>query len=337
MLGSAAASTDTVAGSAGRSRSYTATVRLELHCHSTCSDGSLSPEELAHAAGSYGVELFCLTDHDTMAGCGRTAAALPGTRVLRGLELSCKAERRTVHLLMWGVAKGPGREALEGRLRELRSQRRQRIVAICARLAELGVPLSAAAILADVDASGRTPGRPDVARALVAAGVCSSPREAFDRFLKDGGRADVPIAGLSLSEGLALGRAAGARMALAHPHTVGHFAVVRELVARHRGEGLEDIEAFYGDASPVRAEPWLRLAAALDLVPTGGSDFHGPRPGESARVGVELPAGVGARLREWLADCPALAGDDGDDDYSSSATGRPASSTVVTGRPAAVT
>jgi 3',5'-nucleoside bisphosphate phosphatase len=277
-------------------------VRLELHCHSTCSDGSQSPEQLAQALAEFDAELVCLTDHDTMAGCERVAAALVGraTRVLRGLELSCKHGKQTIHLLIWGVAEGAGRTVLEQRLAEQRERRRERIVEICDRLASLDVRLDPEPILAD--ASGRTPGRPDVAKALVAAGVCSSMRDAFDRYLRDDGPANVEIASISLTEGLRLGREAGARMSLAHPHTLRHYAVVRELFVEFREQGLEGIEAFYGVTSMTRAEPWLRLARELDLVPTGGSDFHGEALAEVKRPGIELPIAYSPRLREWLGD-----------------------------------
>jgi predicted metal-dependent phosphoesterase TrpH len=283
---------------------YSAAVRLELHCHSTCSDGSLAPEQIAARAGEFGVELFCLTDHDTMAGCERTAATLPGVRVLRGLELSCKHEGRTVHLLVWGVGEGPARTRLEQQLTEQHRLRRERITAICDRLSGLGIRLDPEPILAN--AAGRIPGRPDVAKALVDARVCSSPRDAFDRFLADEGPANVPVPGISLAEGLALARATGARMGLAHPHTLKHFALVKALFAEFREAGLEGIEAYYGTVSPAYAEGWLRLAAEQDLVVTAGSDFHGEQ-GDRKQPGIELPARHVARLREWLADAPAIA------------------------------
>ncbi|KIG13687.1 putative metal-dependent phosphoesterases (PHP family) [Enhygromyxa salina] len=284
-------------------------MRLELHCHSTCSDGSLDPEQLAQALSEFGVELACLTDHDTMAGCDRLATELANTstgapaKVLRGLELSSKHAGRTIHLLIWGVADGPGREQLERRLAIQLQRRRERIVAICGRFAALGIELDAEAILAG--ASG-TPGRPDVARALVNAGVCKTMRAAFEKYLRDNGPADVPIASLELGEALALGRAAGARMSLAHPHTLRHYAVVRELFVEFRDQGLEGIEAFYGQASPARAEPWLRLARELDLVPTAGSDFHGDALADVTRPGIEIPLAYAVRLREWLADAPEI-------------------------------
>jgi 3',5'-nucleoside bisphosphate phosphatase len=276
-------------------------VRVELHCHSTHSDGSHAATEVARMAARAGVELFCLTDHDTWAGYEETRGVLEGdgVTVLRGMELSCREFNRTVHVLLYGICDGPGREALERRLERVHDDRRSRIARICARLHELGVHIDTDAVLAG--AEGRIPGRPDVARALVMAGVCNSPRDAFNRFLRDGGPADVPIERLSVAEGVALGRAAGARMSLAHPHTLGGFHLVRALFVRLKAQGLEGIEAYYGKYAAAETIAWLRLANELELVATGGSDFHGDMSPGVSRPVIELPPARAAALREWLA------------------------------------
>lgn len=284
-------------------------MRLELHCHSTLSDGTLAPEQLAQGLLEHGPQIACLTDHDTMAGCERLALALATDprgreiRVLRGLELSCRHGRHTIHLLVWGVGDGEGRVELERCLAEQGGRRRERIVAICERLATLGVRLDPEPIL--LAATGRMPGRPDVANALVSAGICSSTRAAFDRYLRDDGPANIAIESLTLADALALGRGAGARMGLAHPHTLRSHALVRELFGEFRPLGLEGIEAFYGQQSPARAQPWLRLARELDLIVTAGSDFHDPL-GEVRRPGTVLPLAHVPRLRDWLADAPTI-------------------------------
>lgn len=275
-------------------------VRLDLHCHSTHSDGSFPAREVASKAASFGVELFCLTDHDTCAGYEATRDALEGqgVRVLRGLELSCKEYDRTVHLLMYGLQEGPGLDALTERLDEIAVTRRERIRKICDRLAKLGVHLDAEEIL--IGSHGRTPGRPDVARALVGAGVCSSLREAFTRFLRDDGPAYVAVDRLSVADGLAFGRAAGARMSLAHPHTFRQFALVRDLFKRRRDDGLEGLEARYGKYGAAEAEGWLRLAREFDLVVTGGSDFHGDMTPDISRPGIVMNDDEAERLTTWL-------------------------------------
>lgn len=274
-------------------------MRVDLHCHSTHSDGSVPASELAARALAGGVRVFALTDHDTLAGYAATRAALPDdVAVLRSVELSCKSDGKTIHLLMYGVEDGPGMVALEQRLAEVQGDRRARLVAIVERLAKLGISLDAEAILRE--ASGRTPGRPDVARALVAARAVRSAREAFDRYLHDNGPADVAFARVTLAEGLALGRAAGARMSLAHPHTLRSPALVGEVIKRHRGGGLEGLEAYYGRYAHAERETWLRLAEAHGLVVTGGSDFHGESMPEVTRPVIDLPEPHAARLCAWL-------------------------------------
>ncbi len=277
---------------------YTSRVRLDLHCHSTRSDGSLEPGEVARLAGEFGVELFCLTDHDTMAGYATTRERLAEAVVLRGLELSCKHFGRTVHLLVLGVAEDEAGEALQRRLDRVNADRGKRLRGIVDRLAKLGIALDADQVLDGT--KGGTPGRPHVARAMVKACAVKTVREAFDRYLHDGGPADVEIDRISLEEGLALGRAAGAKMSLAHPHTLRDFGVVEEMFRMFRGEGLEGIEAWYGGYGPSKREPWLRLATQQALIVTAGSDFHGDIVPEVSRPGIELPEPHATRLREWL-------------------------------------
>lgn len=251
-------------------------------------------------AAKAGVELFCLTDHDTCAGYEETQDVLAPHQieVMRGMELSCREFGRTVHVLVYNILDGPGLETLQRRVARIRDHRCTRIEKICERLHALGIALDADEILAATE--GKTPGRPDVARALVAAGVCTSPQEAFTRFLHDGGAADVPIERLSVAEGLALGREAGARMSLAHPHTLGSPHLVRELFVRLRDDGLEGIEAYYGKYAPAETIAWLRMAHELDLVATGGSDFHGDMSPAVTRPGIEVPRARGRSLRTWL-------------------------------------
>jgi hypothetical protein len=282
-------------------------MRLELHCHSTCSDGSLPPAEVASAAADRGAAIFCLTDHDTLDGYAATEAALAerDCLALRGLELTCKEAGRTIHLLIYGVGDGPGLGALRERLREVRAVRERRLLAIVDRLAGLGIQLDGAAILARTH--DHTPGRPDVARALKEAGVVRSSREAFDRFLHDGGPADVQIERLSLGDGLELGRACGAKMSLAHPHTLRSFPVVADLGRRFKGAGLGGIEAFYGRYGAAEREHWCRLADDLGLVATGGSDFHGEAVPSVTRPTIELPSDRAAPLCAWLEVEPARA------------------------------
>lgn len=270
-------------------------VRIELHCHSTCSDGSESPEAVAERARQRGVELFCLTDHDSFDGYEATRAACP--QVLRGLELSCHEEGRTVHLLVYDTTRDDERWATFGaQLVGAQQARRERLRAMGERLAELGVPVDVEPILAG--AGTRTVGRPDLANALVAGGHVSSFGEAFMRYLGDGAPAYLPMERLTLAEGLDLGRAAGARMALAHPHTLGEYAAV--LCQRYRRAGLDGLECFYGPYTQRQRKRWLLLAERYGLVVTGGSDFHGTAMPQICEPGIDLPERHASRLRAWL-------------------------------------
>ncbi|MGB1275239.1 MAG: PHP domain-containing protein [Nannocystaceae bacterium] len=273
---------------------------VDLHCHSTHSDGSLSAANVAERARDRRVKIFCLTDHDSYAGYEATAkvfAQSPGV-VLRGLEMSCKHSGRTIHLLMYGLKPGPGLDALERRLEQVIAERRVRLRAIIGRLQELGVSLDEEALVASTH--GKTPGRPDIAKALLEAGVVNSIRQAFDRFLRDGGPADVPFKRISLAEGLALGRAAGAKMSLAHPHTLRSHALVEQLFRNFQAEGLEGIEAFYGQYAHLQRRPWLQFAAREGLVATGGSDFHGEALPAVTTLGTAICEEWGRKLCDWL-------------------------------------
>jgi predicted metal-dependent phosphoesterase TrpH len=271
---------------------------IDLHCHSTCSDGTEPAALVAERAARAGVQVFCLTDHDSIAGHPATLGTGSAMRVLRGMELSCGERGRAVHLLVLGIEDGPGLPRLEETIATLQRRRRERIAEICARFLRWDIHLDPAVIIAE--AKGGTPGRPHVAVALMKAGVVRSVREAFDRFLKDGGPADVPSPRLSVEEGAALGKATGARVSLAHPHTVGHPMVVRALCERARAAGLEGMEAYYGPYPLPERTEWAAMAAELGMVITAGSDFHGRNTPEIAGMGVELPEPHSRRLMEWL-------------------------------------
>jgi hypothetical protein len=270
-------------------------VWVDLHCHSTHSDGTEPPEHVAARAARRGVELFCLTDHDSCDGYPATLGTC--ANVVRGLELSCSEGGRTVHVLLYDAARDDARWAeLEIRLQGLRLARHDRMRVIADRLQSLGIRVDPEPIIAS--AAGRTVGRPDLARALVAAGAASSMNDAFDRFLGDGKPANVPFERISVASGLALGTSAGARMSLAHPHTLGHL--VDDLLRRHRGQGLEGLECYYGAYTAKQRRRWLSLAKKLDLVVTGGSDFHGTSMPQIVEPGIQLPELHARRLQRWL-------------------------------------
>jgi predicted metal-dependent phosphoesterase TrpH len=167
---------------------------------------------------------------------------------------------------------------------------------MAARLARRGVAIDVDAILADADR--RSVGRPDLARAMVAAGAATSLKDAFARHLFDGGPVDVPHKSLPLADALAIGRAAGAAMSLAHPHLYDDRSA--HYLRRHKSDGLTGIEAFYGAYDPRARARWIAVADQLGLVCTGGSDWHGPEASNAA-PGVDLPDDRSAALLDWLA------------------------------------
>jgi hypothetical protein len=270
-------------------------MRFELHCHSTCSDGTEPPEQVASRAAERGVEVFALTDHDTCAGW---QVGVANARVLRAVEISCDepTSGRTIHVLAYDRGHA-GWADLEARLGELRAARRNRMRVMAARLAQRGIRIDVEPLIRDAEASGRTLGRPDLARLMVAAGAVGSVRDAFTRHLYDGGPVDVPHHALTLADALALGRAAGAAMSLAHPHLYDQLGAA--LLRRHRAEGLTGVEAFYAVYDPHEKKRWIELADELGLACTGGSDWHGPDDA-SAPIGVDIAGDRGQRLADWL-------------------------------------
>ena len=266
-------------------------VRIELHCHSTWSDGTASVAEVAARACARAPTLMALTDHDSCAGHAELAAAVPGA--IRACELTCVEDRRAVHVLVYDASGDPRWPEFEALLAEQAAARRERLRAIAARLFHQGVVLDVEPILARAD--GRVVGRPDVANALVAQGGVASRDEAFDRWLHDGGPADVPLARLSIADGLAAVRAVGARASLAHPHQ--HADRGAKFLRRYRADGLDGVEAYYGRYDAGERDRWLRLADELGLTATGGSDWHGEAWTE---LGVEVPEARGQRLLAWL-------------------------------------
>jgi predicted metal-dependent phosphoesterase TrpH len=268
-------------------------VRFELHCHSTCSDGSEHADAVAARAAARSVDIFALTDHDTCAGSAVTVA---GARVLKAVEMTCDHEGRTIHVLAYDRG-GAGWTDLERRLADLREARRNRMRMMAAKLAQRGIRIDVEPLIADAERSGRTLGRPDLARLMVEHKAASSLKDAFARHLYDNGPVDVPTRALSLVDALALGRAANAAMALAHPHLYDHLGVT--LLRRHVGDGLRGVEAFYAVYNTPERKRWIDLADDLDLVCTAGSDWHGPEEA-NAQIGVDLPDDRAAALQDWL-------------------------------------
>ncbi|UYQ64242.1 PHP domain-containing protein [Streptomyces peucetius] len=257
-------------------------MRIDLHTHSTASDGTDTPAELVRNAAAAGLDVVALTDHDTTRGHAEAAAAVPaGVTLVTGAELSCRLEGVGVHMLAYLFdAQEP--ELL--RERELvRDDRVPRARAMVGKLQELGVPVEWAQV-ARIAGDGSV-GRPHIAEALVELGVVPSVSDAFTpEWLADGGRAYVEKHELDPFTAVRLVKAAGGVTVLAHPLAAKRGQVVPEAaVAELAACGLDGIEADHMDHDgPARAR--LRgLAAELGLLTTGSSDYHGSR--KTCRLG----------------------------------------------------
>ncbi len=265
---------------------------IELHCHTTYSDGLLSPTKLVQTAAEVGVKVLAITDHDTMDGWaeGWAAGKIYGVEIIPGVELSVVHRDRSLHLL--GFYPDPDR--LRPPLVERLSGRQRRGAAMAAKLADLGYPI----ILPSLG-PGMALSRPHIAQALVDAGYVTSAQEAFQRWLRDDGPAYVHYEKFSIAEGIALLRSAGAVPVWAHPYLFrggSVEAVLMELLE----VGLMGLEVYHPSHSVGERECLERWCFRYDLVRTGGSDYHGPGVGMSLN-GFHLPLEWGDRLKEKAA------------------------------------
>jgi predicted metal-dependent phosphoesterase TrpH len=273
---------------------------IDLHAHSIFSDGTDTPEELVRLAGAAGLEALALTDHDTLEGLPRFLACQGSTSVelVPGIELSCRFLGRVLHVL--GLYVDPFDEDLRVRIEDMRTRRVERNRAMVARLQALGVPLAwdEVARMAPTDSISRT----HFARALVRKGAAGSPQDAFKRWIGDDGPAFVPLRELTPREAARWIQEAGGVAVVAHPGRFsGRNFRWEEAMADLKAQGLQGLEARYPDYGPQEERYFLDLAEALDLVPTGGSDYHGGhKPGQYLGVGtgnLHVPAIVLDRLK----------------------------------------
>jgi hypothetical protein len=256
--------------------------RVDLHTHTTASDGTLAPRELVAKAAQHGVTVLAITDHDSTEGLGEavaTAAALRIT-IVPGLEINCDVEGAEIHVLGYFVDyQTPWFQEF---LREQRAERLARVHRIAERLGELGMPIDPAEVLALVKEG--SPGRPHIAQVMVKRGYVKSVREAFDRYLRAGGPANVARRRLTPSEAVATIRRARGVPVLAHPGLADRDAIIPELVEA----GLLGIEAYYAEHSASQTSGYLELCRRHRLVATGGSDYHGPQSGRSNPPGTPV-------------------------------------------------
>jgi 3',5'-nucleoside bisphosphate phosphatase len=262
-------------------------VRIDLHTHSRASDGTDPPAEVMRRAAGAGLDVVALTDHDTMAGLAEARLALPpGLALLPGMELSCRLDGRSVHMLAYAADPGhAGLAAERAAIAEARVGRARRMVE---RLRELGVGVTWPQV--EALAGGGVVGRPHIALAMVAAGAIARPEDAFTpEWIGAGGRAYVsryapdPVAAIGLI------RAAGGAAVLAHPGAGSRGERLSDqTIAGLAAAGMAGLEVAHPDHDQAERERLGALAASLGLVPTGGSDDHGSLTGY--RIGCETMA-----------------------------------------------
>lgn len=258
---------------------------VDLHTHSTASDGSESPAAVVGLAVRAGLSAVALTDHDTLDGIeeARAEAGRAGIELIPGVEVACEWNRGGLHIVVLFLEPGPG--PLQDRLAEFRAGREVRNRAIAGRLDEIGVDIDYEEVLAQ--AGDGSAGRPHFAALLVAKGYVPDIPTAFREYLGSGGAAYATRPLLPPEEALRLARRSGGVPVVAHPHTLGLNTADEYAAAFRRlaGYGLAGVECWYGEYP---AETRRRLEATVrsfGLLPSGGSDFHGSyKPGQ--RVGV---------------------------------------------------
>jgi len=266
----------------------------DLHVHTTASDGLLSPQEVLCYAASKGLKAVGIADHDTTAGLRALeglSSPISSVEVVPAVELNSEWKGRELHILGYyiPISRGP----LSDLLTRLQDSRRRRVAETVKKLKALGMPVEESRVFEL--ASGESVGRPHVAKAMLERGYVTSIKDAFDRYLGMGRPAYVERFHLSPEECVRAVREAGGVPVWAHPGTARSFSIIKILVEN----GLQGIEAYHPEHDHSMVEKCLNLAKEYNLIPTGGSDFHGLGKGEGGDLGsVVVPYEVVERLRE---------------------------------------
>lgn len=265
---------------------------VDLHSHSTASDGAVSPSDVIVAAERVGLGAIALTDHDSIAGLPEaiSTGARLGVRVIPGCELSAHEGDFEIHLLALHISDVA---VIAPSLARFQRERVDRAQAMVDQLARLGVPISMESVMRE--AAGGAVGRPHVARVLLQSGRVVDNREAFDRYLGNGRPAYVPKPRFSVADAIALAHSAGALAIWAHPGREGTRARVERLAAL----GMDGVEVRHPSHSPLDVERLRAIVVEFGLVPSGGSDWHGATEGYRVLGNMQVPSA-------WLAQQDAL-------------------------------
>ena len=268
----------------------------DLHLHTFFSDGTFTPEELVERASKLGFAAIALTDHDTVEGCERAAAACAAANMefITGTELTAEHADTEVHILAYFV--DTQNQVLLARIAEFQSVRQSRIREMVAALNKLGIPLKAESVFAL--ANCKSPGRPHVARALVKEGLIGSLDQAFEKYLKKGRPAWIPKTKMSALESVELIHQAGGLAVMAHPGLNRTDEIIPALV----DAGLDGIECFHTKHSTAMAERYLEIAEKYHLLVTGGSDCHGFSKVKPLIGTVKLPYDHVQKMKDKVAE-----------------------------------
>jgi 3',5'-nucleoside bisphosphate phosphatase len=245
---------------------------VDLHTHTTASDGTYAPRDLVAEAASRGVRVLAVTDHDSTEGLAEAIDEAERRRPLEivpGIEINCDVEGAEIHVL--GYLMDWQAEWFQDFCREQRRERRARIHRMVERLAAIGMPLDADEVFAIVKEGSA--GRPHVAQVMVARGYVKTVREAFDKYLGSGKPGHVPRKKVTPEDAVRIIRKAGGVPVFAHPGLADRDELIPGLIAA----GLMGIECYYTEHSAAQRATYLQLCKDHDLVATGGSDFHGPK------------------------------------------------------------
>lgn len=278
---------------------------VDLHTHSTASDGSDPPTRIVELAAAAGLSHVALTDHDTQEGLPEAieAAKTSPVTVIPGVELSLQYDRGGMHLLVLWLEPGTG--PLQDRLHDLQAGRTGRNEQIVQILTEAGMPVTIEEVLEQ--AGGGSVGRPHIAAVMMAHGYVPDIKTAFDLWLGAGRPAYVGRERLGPEDAIRLARESDAVPILAHPHTLGITTApeMADLLTRLRSYGLVGLEALYGSYRRHERAGYAHLARRFGLIPTGGSDYHGTyKPGLSLGSGygdLVVPASVIDELGKHVA------------------------------------
>ena len=268
-------------------------MKVDLHLHTTASDGQLSPAQIVHKAAGLGLSIIAITDHDSVEGVEPALAAaryFPDLMVIPGVELNTDTPRGEVHILGYFIDHHD--QGLKQSLKSLRHSRQERAQKMVVKLARLGIDIDWERVLEL--AVGASVGRPHIAQAMLERGYISSPSEAFIKYIGRNGPAYVEREGLTPVEAVELVVRARGLPALAHPANI---EGIKSLIPQLKQAGLVGLESYYNGYAEKTISRLNGLAQAQGLIPCGGSDYHGPNAGPGSEIGsVDVPEESAAQL-----------------------------------------